>query len=131
MFRGTTARAVISLLTAALLALQLIKVAENFAPAHTFSHTEAKAQPGFKHSSKTARDGLDTFRAVGRSGEPAGPPLTRDRHRTAAPGWAHERPLAGRSTAAAHPTATNGTTHHRTARPSRALSPAALQVFRC
>ncbi|MEU5591977.1 hypothetical protein [Streptomyces sp. NPDC020298] len=131
MFRGTTARAVISLLAAALLALQLFTPTGNFASAHTSRQVEAKAQPGIKPSSKPVRDGSDTFRDLSSTGDPAGPPHTRNRHRTAASGWALERPLPTRDPAVAHPAAAPRGTHHRTDRPVRAPSPAALQVFRC
>lgn len=131
MFRGTTARAVLSLLAAALLALQLFTPTGSFASAHTLRQVEAKAQPGIKSSSKPVRDGSDTFRDLSSTGDPAGPPHTRNRHRTAASGWASERPLPTRDPAVVYPAAAPRGTHHRTARPVRAPSPAALQVFRC
>src|SRR3954465_5600720 len=111
MFRGTTARTVISLLAATLLALQFFAPSGTFASAHTIRQVEAKAQPGIKPSSKPVRDGYDTFRDLSSSGDPAGPPHTRDRQRTAASGWAHERPLPGRATAAAYPSVAHRTTH--------------------
>ncbi|MFI5686569.1 hypothetical protein [Streptomyces sp. NPDC051636] len=131
MFRGTTARTVLALLTAALLTLQLFAPGGIFASAHTSRQVEAKAPPGIKPSPMPLRDDSDTFRDLDSGGDPSGPPQTRDRHRTAASGWAHERPLPIRDPAAAHPAAAPRVTHHRTARSGRALSPAALQVFRC
>ncbi|MGW2639798.1 hypothetical protein [Streptomyces sp. NPDC001348] len=129
MFRGTTARAVLSLLAATLLALQLFTPATAFASAHTSHHVKAGTQPGIKSSAKQA-PGPDTFRDLSCTGDPAGPPHTRVRHRAAASGWTQQRSLPARS-AAADPAAADRGTHHRTARPGRPLSPAALQVFRC
>ncbi|MFF4016269.1 hypothetical protein [Streptomyces sp. NPDC001843] len=131
MFRGKTTRAVISLLATALLALQLFTPAGTFASAHIFHQVEAKAQPGIKSSSKPVHDGSDTFRDLSCPGDPAGPPHTRHRQRTAACGWDQERPLPARERVEAQPVAAPHGTHHRTARPGRSLSPAALQVFRC
>jgi hypothetical protein len=131
MFRGTTARTVISLLAATLLALQFFAPSGTFASAHTIRQVEAKAQPGIKPSSKPVRDGSETFRDLSSTGDPAGPPHTRDRHRTAASGWTHERQPPTRGATAAHPSALHRATQHRTARSARDHSPAALQVFRC
>ncbi|MEU0970466.1 hypothetical protein ABZ357_35545 [Streptomyces sp. NPDC005917] len=131
MFRGTTARTVISLLAAALLAVQFFAPAATFAAAHTPSHVEAKAQPGPKPSAKVVRDGSHTLRDRGLCGEPAGPPRTADRHRTTTAGWADDRPLTARHTEAIQTSVGPTAKHQRTSRASRAHSPAALQVFRC
>ncbi|MFJ9706652.1 hypothetical protein [Streptomyces sp. NPDC101234] len=131
MFRGTTARTVLSLLAAALLAVQFFAPAATFAAAHTLSHVEAKAQPGFKPPVKAVRDGSHTLRDHGRCGEPPSPPPAADRHRTSPAGWADDRPLAARHTTAIHASVPPAAKHRHASRPSRALTPAALQVFRC
>ncbi|MFE9453807.1 hypothetical protein [Streptomyces sp. NPDC006739] len=131
MIRGTTARAVISFLTAALLALTFFASAGSFASAHTLRQVEAKAQPGITSASKAVRDDADTFREESRPGEPTGAPQTRDRHRASASGWAPDRPLPVRDPAAPRTQVAPGVPRHSTARSPRAHSPAALQVFRC
>ncbi|MFE4967184.1 hypothetical protein [Streptomyces sp. NPDC056660] len=131
MFRGTTARTVFSLLAAALLAVQFFAPAATFAAAHTLSHAEAKAQPGPGPSAKSVRDGSHTIRAHGLCGEPTSPPRTADRHRAATAGWADDRPPTARHTEAIPASVALAAKHQRTSRPSRAHSPAALQVFRC
>ena len=141
MFRGTTARTVFSLLAAALLAVQFFAPAATFAAAHTLSHVEAKTQPVPKPSAKFVRDGSHTLRDHtlrdptlrdhGLCGEPPSPPRTAERHRTATAGWADDRPLTARHTEAIPAAVVPATQHQRTSRPSRAHSPAALQVFRC
>ncbi|MEU9152627.1 hypothetical protein AB0D59_19230 [Streptomyces sp. NPDC048417] len=131
MFRGTTARTVFSLLAAALLAVQFFAPAATFAAAHTLSHVEAKAQPGPKPSAKLVRDGSHTLREHGLCGEPPSRPRTADRHRTAAGGWADDRPPTARHTEAISACVAPAARHQRTSRPSRTHSPAALQVFRC
>ncbi|MEU3981086.1 hypothetical protein AB0F77_13355 [Streptomyces sp. NPDC026672] len=131
MFRGTTARTVVSLLAIALLALQFFAPAETFATAYTPRHAEAKAQLGTEPSAQPLRNGFATFRAPDKDGEPTGPPQTRDRHRTTGSGWAQERPSVARITVPPPTAAASGPTHRHTARPSRSHSAAALQVFRC
>nr|WP_149827180.1 hypothetical protein [Streptomyces tailanensis] len=142
MFRGATARTVVSVLAAVLLALQLFTPSTAFAFAHTARHIEAKAQSGIqpsgkaprtgtKLSAKASRDEIVNCRDTGRHGGPTGPRCTRDRLRTAvcAP-EAPERQLR-HDPSAAHDSAGPGAAHHRTSRSSTAHSPAALQVFRC
>ncbi|MEU9348788.1 hypothetical protein AB0D74_47085 [Streptomyces sp. NPDC048278] len=131
MFRGTTARTVISLLAAALLAVQFFAPAATFTAAHTLSHAEAKAQPGFKPPVKAVRDGSHTLRDHGLCGEPPGPPQSADRHRTATTGCADDRPATARHTEAIRASAAPSAKHRLAFRASRAHSPAALQVFRC
>ncbi|WP_046734196.1 hypothetical protein [Streptomyces humi] len=131
MFRGTTARTVISLLAAALLAVQFFAPAATFAAAHTLSHTEAKAQPGSKPPANAVRNGSHTLRHHGLCGEPPGPPQSADRHRTATAGCADDRPATARHTEAIHASTTPSAKHRRAFRASRAHSAAALQVFRC
>ncbi|MGW7549441.1 hypothetical protein ACWGKQ_51240 [Streptomyces sp. NPDC054770] len=138
MFRGTTARTVLSLLAAALLAVQFFAPAATFTAAHTLSHAEAKAQPGPKSSAKAkaVRDGSYTstsytLRDHGRCGEPPSPPQTVDRHRSATAGCADDRPHSARHTEAIRASAPPTARHHGTSRASRAHSPATLQVFRC
>ncbi|WP_406441832.1 hypothetical protein OHB00_38220 [Streptomyces sp. NBC_00631] len=131
MFRGTTARTVLSLLAAALLAVQFFAPAATFAAAHTPSHVEAKAQAGPESSAKAVRAGSVTFHDHGRCGEPPSPPQSVDRHRSATAGWADDRPPTARHTEAIRTAAPSAAGHHRTSRASRAHSPATLQVFRC
>lgn len=134
MFRGTTARTVVSILAAILLALQFFAPTEYFADAHTVSQAEAKAQPGIKLSGKALRDETLTSRHCIPSGDgdPTGPLRTRDRLRIADSGpEAPCRPLLTRDPAATHEPAGTGAAHQRTSRPSVSHTPAALQVFRC
>ncbi|KUO20760.1 hypothetical protein AQJ91_12660 [Streptomyces dysideae] len=134
MFRGTTVRTVVSILAAALLALQFFAPTASFAHAHTASQVEAKAQPGIKLSGKGLRDETLTSRhcELSSDGDPTGPLRTRDRHRAADSGpEVPLRPLLTQDPAAAHaPDAHRASRQHRS-RPSTAHSPAALQVFRC
>ncbi|WP_367320238.1 hypothetical protein [Streptomyces sp. HUAS ZL42] len=135
MFRGKTARTLISILAAFLLALPFFAPTCSFAPAHTARQTEAKAQPGFKPSGKALRDETVTERGCTPSGDPTGPLRTRDRHRatTTADSATEEpeRPLLAEDPAAAHQPVVPGAAHHRPSRSSTAHTPAALQVFRC
>ncbi|MFK0153412.1 hypothetical protein ACIQVL_11310 [Streptomyces sp. NPDC090499] len=132
MFRGTTARTVLALLAAALLAVQFFAPAATFAAAHTLSHVEAKAQSGPHSSAKAVRAGSHVLRDLqGHCGEPSGPPRSADRHRSATAGWADDRPPTARPTEAIRTPVPPTARHHRTPRASRAHSPAALQVFRC
>ncbi|MDX3233555.1 hypothetical protein PV419_50085 [Streptomyces sp. ME19-01-6] len=134
MFRGTTARTVVSILAAVLLALQFFASTASFAHAHTVSQAKAKAQPGIKLSGKALRDETLTSRHCVPSvnGDPTGPLGTRDRLRLADFGpQAPDRPLLTRDTASAHEPASPGAAHQRTSRSSTPHAPAALQVFRC
>jgi hypothetical protein len=132
MFRGTTARTVVSLLAAVLLALQFFAPTASFASAHTARHAMAKDQSGIKHSGKALRDEHVTCRDSGSVGDPTGPLRTRDRHRTAdsAP-QAPDRPLLRHCTWGIPEPATPGAAHLGPSRRAAAHSPAALQVFRC
>ncbi|MFF8672989.1 hypothetical protein [Streptomyces sp. NPDC015242] len=131
MRRGPTARTVVSLLAAVLLALQFFAPTASFASAHTRSHAEAKAQPGSTPSGMALRDEIAGCRA-GHPGDPTGPLRTRDRSHTAdsAPS-APDRPLSRHTRPTADEPAGRGTAHHRTPRSSASHTPAALQVFRC
>lgn len=132
MFRGTTARIVISTLAAVLLALEHFTPGTSFAHAHTVSQAKAKAQPGIKLLGKALRDETLTSRRCVPSGhgDPAGPLGTRDRQRLAGSGpQAPDRPPLTRDPA--HEPAIPGTAHQRTSRSSTPHAPAALQVFRC
>ncbi len=134
MFRGTTARTVISLLAAVLLALQFFAPGASFAHAHTVSQAEAKAQPGIKHSGKALRDETLTFRHCMPSGQgdPTGPLRGRDQLRFADTGpQAPDRPLLTRDPASAHQPGTPGGARQRTSRSATSHTPAGLQVFRC
>ncbi|SEE36137.1 hypothetical protein SAMN05216533_2073 [Streptomyces sp. Ag109_O5-10] len=132
MFRGKTARTVLSLLAAALLAVQFFAPVETFAAAHTLSHVEAKAQRGPQSSAKAVRAGSHILRDLhGHCGEPPGSPRSADRHRSATAGWADDRPPSTRHTEAIRTPVPATAGHHSTSRASRAHSPAALQVFRC
>lgn len=135
MFRGTTARAVISILAAALLVLPFFAPTPSFAHAHTARQAEANAQPGIKPSVKPLRDEMVTHRDCDRSGGPADPLRTRDRNRATTASAVSapqepERALLAQDPAGAHQPARPGE-HHRPSRSSAAHSPAALQVFRC
>ncbi|MEV7078307.1 hypothetical protein AB0N88_07170 [Streptomyces sp. NPDC093516] len=142
MHRGTTARTVVSLLAAVLLALQFFAPAASFAAAHTSSKAEAKAhsgtkpsgtasRPGITFSGQAPRDEIVTCRA-GHHGDPTGPRRTRDRSHAAdsAPS-APDRPLSRHTRPAAAEPAGPGTTHRQTSRSSASHTPAVLQVFRC
>jgi hypothetical protein len=142
MYRGTTARTVVSILAAVLLALQLFAPTASFASAHTPSEVEAKAQPGTepsgpssrpgtKFSGKALRDEIATCRAGHHEG-PTGPLRTRDRFHSAdsAPS-APDRPLLRHIPPTAPERVTPGVAHERTSRSSTSHTPAALQVFRC
>jgi hypothetical protein len=149
MFRGTTARAVIAVLAAVLLALPFFAPTSSFAHAHTVRQVEAKTQPGIKLSAKAKRDEIATLRdcdlphsRTASSGEtptdgPADPLRTRERHRAATSASAAsapqepERALLAQDPAAEHQPARPGDSYHRSSRSSTAHSPAALQVFRC
>ncbi|MFF4832991.1 hypothetical protein [Streptomyces sp. NPDC001315] len=135
MFRGTTVRAMVSLLAAVLLALPFFAPTTSFAPAHTARNAEAKAQPGFTPMGKALRDEVVTLRDCTQSGDPVGPLRTRDRHRVTAGADSApqepERPLLVRDPAAAHRQPQPGIAYHRSSRSSTAHTPAALQVFRC
>ncbi|MFJ9632444.1 hypothetical protein ACIRU8_32560 [Streptomyces sp. NPDC101175] len=132
MFRGRTARSVVTLLTAVLLALQFFAPTTSFASAHTVRHAEAKAQPAPKAIGKAPRAETITFRDCGAAGTPTAPMRLRDRFRTVDCGpETPERPLLEEDPAAVGTRPAPGAAHHRTARSSTAHSPAALQVFRC
>ncbi|MGW1268642.1 hypothetical protein [Streptomyces sp. NPDC002491] len=135
MFRGTSARAVLSLLTATLLALAFFAPTPSFATAHTARHAEAKAQPGITLPAKTLRHEKVTARDCDLPGGPADPRRTRDRHRaTVCPASAPhepERASSAQDPAAAHRQARPGDPRPVTPRSSTSHSPAALQVFRC
>ncbi|SER23750.1 hypothetical protein SAMN04487983_101341 [Streptomyces sp. yr375] len=137
MFRGATARTLISILAAVLLTLPFFAPTSPFAQAHTTRQAEAKAQPGIKLSGKAKRDELVALRDCDHSDDPTGPLRTREGHRAAttapvatAP-QEPERALLAEDPAAAHQPARPGDSHHRLSRSSTAHSPAALQVFRC
>ncbi len=134
MFRGTTARTMVSILAAVLLALQFFTPSASFAHAHTVSQAKAKAQPGIEPSSKALRDEILTFRHCVPSGDgdPTGPLRTRDQLRFADSGpQAPDRPLLTRDPASTHQPGTPGTAYGRTSRSSASHTPAGLQVFRC
>ncbi|MCS0602180.1 hypothetical protein NX794_13330 [Streptomyces sp. LP11] len=131
MFRGTTCRLALAAVALAVLALQLFTPAGPFASAHTFGQAVAKAEPGLTVPATPVRDGAETFRAPGRTGEPASVPHVRDRQRGSASGWAQEHPLiTGRAAEAAASEPSDAPWQHAP-RLSRTGTPAALQVFRC
>lgn len=131
MFRGTTARTVMTILATVLLALPFFAPTESFATAHTGRQVEAKAQTGTKLSGKALRAEATSKRHCNHVGDPTGPLRTRDRHRAVdlAP-EGPERPLSAQKPAA---TATKQVAPggFPLSRPSTAHTPAALQVFRC
>jgi hypothetical protein len=142
MYRGTTARTVVSILAAVLLALQFFAPTASFASAHTPSEVEAKAQPGTEPSGKSSRPGtklsgkalrdeIANCRA-GHHGDPTGPLRTRDRfHGTDSAPSAPDRHLLRHIPPTAPDRVTPGVAHQRTSRSSASHTPAALQVFRC
>ncbi|MFF7314505.1 hypothetical protein [Streptomyces sp. NPDC008137] len=141
MYRGTTARTVVSLLAAALLALQFFAPTAPFASAHTPRKAVAKAQPGAEPSGHAARPGILSGKALrdeiadcraGHLGDPTGPLRTRDRfhHADSAP-CAPERARLRHIQPAAQDQVRAGAAHHRASRSSTSHTPAALQVFRC
>lgn len=73
MFRGATARTVISLLAAALLTLQFFAPSASFASAHTARHIEAKTEPRNKPRAEALRDEHVTCGDDGRSEHPSSP----------------------------------------------------------
>ncbi|MXM66469.1 hypothetical protein GR925_24330 [Streptomyces sp. HUCO-GS316] len=130
MFRGKTARTLLALLAAVLLALTFFAPTASFASAHTVRQVEAKTPPGIKPSGTALPDEAVTFRHCGHSGDPTGPLHSRDRHRAvdSAPEDPERPPLVQDPAAPTEPPA------HRDPRTSRlptAHSAAALQVFRC
>ncbi|MEU0331966.1 hypothetical protein [Streptomyces sp. NPDC006193] len=131
MSRGTTARTLLALLGVTLLALQLVAPARPFASAHTFGRTLTGTETGITLSAPSGREGADTVRAPGRTGEPAGLPHAHHRHRGTASGWTQQHPLVpGRTTGTALPASSTGP-HRHASRASRERTAAALQVFRC
>ncbi|MEU7297111.1 hypothetical protein AB0A76_28565 [Streptomyces exfoliatus] len=133
MFRGATARTLVSILASVLLGLQVLAPTSSFASAHTAPHVVTKSQPGTKPPGQAPRDEIATCRDAGHHGDPTGPLRTRDRHRTAddsAPG-ALDRPYPRQETSRAGEPGTPRTAPRRTSRSTTAHSPAALQTLRC
>jgi len=130
MLRDTTARTVVPLLAAVLIALAVFAP---FASAHTSRDAVANAHPGTTPAGMALHDEIVTCHDAGRSANPNGSPRVRDRHRaTPAPQPdAPERPiLRERGSAVPEPALSGRGTGHRP-RPAPDHSPAALQVFRC
>ncbi|MBJ7904247.1 hypothetical protein ACWDO7_25535 [Streptomyces sp. NPDC003656] len=131
MSRCTTARSVLALLAAALLALQLFAPTGTFASAHTLGETQANDAPGIALALKaTTASDAEILREPGRSRMPHTAPHTRDKRRGAASGDGPERPLIIRRAAVPAPPVA-GSPHPRVPRSSGVRSPAVLQVFRC
>ena len=133
MVRGATARFVLTILSAVLLALQLFAPTASFAASAHQAHVRAVEAP--EAVTVKRADETDEVVTCGDHGQPAGPtgPLrTRDRHRAAADS-APEAPalvaLARDVTAVRPPAASPGAL--RISRSSTAHTAAALQVFRC
>ncbi|MFE2048398.1 hypothetical protein ACFXAS_07845 [Streptomyces sp. NPDC059459] len=132
MYRGTTARTLIPLLAAVLIALTFLTPGKSFASAHTDRDAVANAPSGSTPSGAVLHDETVTCHTAGRSGKPTPAPRVRDRHRPAAapqpeaPLW----PPPQATSAVPAPAPSGGAAESR---PRRAadLSPAALQVFRC
>ncbi|MGW1718830.1 hypothetical protein [Streptomyces sp. NPDC002156] len=132
MFRGTTVRTVISLLTAALLALQLFTPTASFASAHTARHAEAKTETRNKPRAEALRDEYVTCGNDGRPHDPAWPLRIRDRHRIVDTGpEAPGRPALVADPVPPHEPRTPITARHQAPRSLTAHTPAGLQVFRC
>ncbi|MET7452206.1 hypothetical protein ABZT03_09980 [Streptomyces sp. NPDC005574] len=130
MFRGTTVRTVLAVLSAVLLALPLFTPTPSFATAHTTRQAEAKALPGTALPDTAPRTETVTHRHCDHTGGPAGPLRTRDRHRAAdlAP-EVPERAFPARDPAAPREPLTSAARSAPRSVPDR--SPAVLQVFRC
>ncbi|MDH6515828.1 hypothetical protein M2164_002293 [Streptomyces sp. SAI-208] len=130
MFRGATARTVVAVVAAVLLALPFFALSGGFATAHTGRQVEAKAPSETKLSGKASRAEASGKRHCNHTGDPTGPLRTRDRHRAVdfAP-QGPERPLSAEEPAAAPERVAAG--EFPLSRPSTAHAPAALQVFRC
>ncbi|MDW4906272.1 hypothetical protein RB628_13215 [Streptomyces sp. ADMS] len=132
MFRGTTARTVISLLAAVLLTLQFFAPTASFATAHTVRQAEAKAEPRNNPRVEALRDVYITCGNEGRPHNPSLPLRIRDRHRIVDSGpEVPERPHLAVDPAAPHEPHTRVTSRHQAPRSLTAHTPAALQVFRC
>jgi hypothetical protein len=132
MFRGATARTVISLLAAALLTLQFFAPSASFASVHTARHIEAKTEPRNKPRVEALRDEHVTCGDDGRSEHPSSPLRIRDRHRLVHAGpELPERPPLALDPAAPHEPETRVTPLHQAPRSLTAHTPATLQVFRC
>ncbi|MEU6506312.1 hypothetical protein [Streptomyces sp. NPDC046942] len=131
MFRGTKARTVCALFTAALLAALFFAPTGPFATAHTLSDAKAKAGTGITSPAKPARDGVSSLRVPGCAGDALGVPHLRDRQRCSTSCCAQEDPLIAGRAAGADTPGTPGAVEPRAPRPPRAHTPAALQVFRC
>jgi hypothetical protein len=131
MARGATVRFAWAILSAVLLALQLLAPTASFASAHSATHASSPKVTGTAVVAKRA-DETATCGDLEHSASPTGPLRTRDRHRTAAD-WAPEPParaLLPYDTTAPAPSDAGVTAHHLS-RSTTAHSPAALQVFRC
>ncbi|MFF5406701.1 hypothetical protein ACFY8K_29020 [Streptomyces misionensis] len=131
MFPGTTVRAVLALLTAALLALQLFAPRAGFAPAHTLSRAAAGVEPGTISSAPPVRDGEGSLRVPGCAGDPVGVPLLRERQRRSFVGSPRPHPpIAVQVADGGAPTAP-GAVLPSAPVTARAHAPAVLQVCRC
>jgi hypothetical protein len=135
MLRGTTARTVVSILAAVLLALPFFAPVSPFAHAHTTRHAQAKDQPGIKPSGTSPRDEFVISSACDRFPGPLDPLRTRDRLRAGttadSASQQSERVPPAQDSAAAHRHTGPAAPHHRPSRSSADRSPAALQIFRC
>lgn len=131
MSRGTTARTLLVLLGAALLAFQLFAPAGTFASAHTAGQALATTETGTRLSVPPAYDGTETVRPTDRPGRPVGLPQPRHRHRGPASSSAQEHPLISGRTAGTAPLSPAGGRHPHAPGAHGAHTPAALQVFRC
>ncbi|MFI2206312.1 hypothetical protein ACH47Z_37215 [Streptomyces sp. NPDC020192] len=114
MFRGTTARSVPASCAVALLALLYFTPAETFTSAHTLSEAKATVEARTPCSPQPVRKGADMVRS---SPSPSG--------------CAQEHPLIAGRAAGADTPGTPGAVDRCAPRPSRAHTPAALEVFRC
>ncbi|MFJ9931122.1 hypothetical protein ACIRU5_34475 [Streptomyces misionensis] len=131
MFPGTTVRAVLTLLTAALLALQLFAPTAGFAPAHTLRHAEARAEPGTTSPAPPVGDGEGSLRVPGCAGDPVGVPLLRERQRRSFAGGPRQHPLTAVRIADGNAPAAPGAVLPSAPVTARAHAPAVLQVCRC
>ncbi|MGW2821075.1 hypothetical protein ACWC24_08725 [Streptomyces sp. NPDC001443] len=135
MLRGTTARTVLSLLTAALLALSLSTPAASFAPAHPTRHGEAEADAGSGPALTRTTPRDESAVALDRTRQASPANTSRDRHHLAARAdpapQEPERPSSARDPATAPRPPRAEDAGRRPWRSPAAHSPAVLQVFRC
>ncbi|WP_405387169.1 hypothetical protein OG596_04640 [Streptomyces sp. NBC_01102] len=134
--RGATARFVLTILTALLLALQFPAPTTLLPAAHNTQATGSPERLTGATAGQVAHHPVRTYHGTVHDGEPNGLLRNRDRHHRAAAGSATDTLVrcivadvsAGRRSLAA-PAAPGATS--RVSRPPASPTPASLQVFRC